>query len=122
MRRYVGIKGDAWEAVKHSVRRREKHCYTCTKRDLIANGLKADSGHYRPVTLVGSNNKWSWHPKFIHLQCSYCNGPGQGMQMEYREHLVRDYGEKIVKEFDDNYRKVNPVRNWQEVIEIFDSL
>lgn len=42
--------------------------------------------------------------------------------MEYREHLVRDYGEKIVKEFDDNYRKVNPVRNWQEVIEIFDSL
>jgi len=41
------------------------------------------------------------------------------MAVEYRAHLVRDYGETVVKEFDDNYRKIRPVKNWQAVIEDF---
>lgn len=120
--RYKGIKAKAWEAVKRSVRRREVDCYTCPRKDLLANGLKADAGHYKPVALVGSNNKLSWHPDFIHLQCSTCNGPGQGMALEYREHLERDLGKDAVQWFEDHWRKVNPVKDWQEVINTFDSL
>lgn len=120
--RYKGIKGKAWESVKRSVRRRETDCYTCFKTDLLANGYKADSGHYKPVALVGSNNKLSWHPAFIHLQCATCNGSGQGMAREYEAHLRQDFGDELVDWFESNWRKTNPVKNWQEVIDLFDSL
>lgn len=120
--RYKGIKGRAWEAVKKSVRRRETDCYTCPKKDLIANGFKADAGHYFPVGHTGSNNKLSWHPRLIHLQCSRCNGPGQGMQNEYRAHLIRDYGEEFIEEIHARRYKTDPVKNWEEVIETFNSL
>jgi hypothetical protein len=113
------IKGIAWEFVRRYVRHYEKDCYTCPKTDLISQGIKADTGHYKPVAIVGSNNTRSWDKRFIHLQCSHCNGAGQGMAVEYRAHLVRDYGEAVVQEFDDNYRKISPVKNWQAVIEDF---
>ncbi len=92
-------------------------CYTCPLKDLIANGYKADAGHYKPVALVGSNNQLSWDEHFIHLQCSRCNGSGQGMAVEYRAHLVRDYGEDLVAKFDATWRQVNPVKNWKAIIE-----
>lgn len=120
--RYKGVKGKAWEAVKASVRRREKDCYTCNKKDLLANGWKADAGHYKPVALVGSNNKWSWHPRFIHLQCATCNGSGQGMAIEYAAHLAREFGQSVVDEFEASYRRVNPVKDWKEVINTFSLL
>lgn len=110
--RYAGIKGKAWEAVKVRVRKDEKDCYTCPKKDLIENGWKADAGHYKPVALVGSNNLYSWRREFIHLQCARCNGAGQGMATEYRQHLVADYGEAFIAEFDGNYRQVRPIKNW----------
>lgn len=118
--RYKGIKGKAWLSVKQSVRRREKHCYTCPQRNL--EGQNAQAGHYKPVALVGSNNYWSWHPDFIHLQCFSCNGPGLGMAKEYEAHLIRDIGEKRVEEFEKEYRKVRPIKNWQVVIDQFDAL
>jgi hypothetical protein len=116
--RYKGIKGKAWEAVKKSVRRREKHCYTCPAKNLV--GKNAQAGHYRPIGQVGSNNTWSWDPRFIHMQCSRCNGAGQGEQAVYRQHLVKDYGEAAVKEFDDNWRRVSPIKDWDFVIHTFD--
>ncbi len=109
-------KGIAWEAVRQRLHKEEKDCYTCNKTNLIENGWKADCGHYKPVAIVGSNNVRSWQRKFIHLQCSYCNGAGQGMAVEYRLHLVRDYGEEVVADFDTNYRKVWKVTNWIDII------
>lgn len=118
--RYKGIKGRAWESVKKSVRRREKDCYTCPSKNI--QGANAQSGHYRPIGIVGSNNVWSWDPRFIHLQCSRCNGAGFGMQVEYRAHLVKDYGEEAVAEFDAVWRRVNPVKNWENVIHTFEEM
>lgn len=122
MRRYRGLKGRAWEAVKRSVRRRERDCYTCFRTNLLERGMKADAGHYKPVAIVGSNNHWSWHPVFIHLQCSWCNGPGQGMSREFEAHLRRQYGHSIVDEFEKSYRLPNPIKNWQAIIDLFDEL
>lgn len=120
--RYKGAKGRAWDSVKRSTRRREKHCYTCNKKNL--EGIDSQSGHYRPVAIVGSNNTRSWDERFIHLQCSRCNSPGQGEQVAYRKHLVEDYGEAVVAEFDRLVaaKQVSPVKNWEEVIHRFDSL
>jgi Bacteriophage Lambda NinG protein len=113
------IKGIAWEFVRRYVRYYEKDCYTCEKKDLIANGWKADTGHYKPVAIVGSNNVLSWDKRFLHLQCSHCNGPGQGMALEYAAHLVTDYGQSVVDYFEANWRKVAPVKNWHTVIDDF---
>ena len=113
--RYKGKKAKAWEAVKKAIRATESDCYTCEKTDLIANGFKADSGHYMPVALVGSNNTCSWDRRFIHLQCSHCNGAGQGMQVQYRNHLLRDYGKAIVEEFERQCARTSPVKDWDAV-------
>lgn len=113
--RYKGIKGRAWESVKKRTRKKEKHCYTCKAKNL--RGQNAQAGHYKAVAVVGSNNVLSWDERFIHLQCARCNGAGQGMSVEYRKHLVAEYGEEVVQWFDDNWRKVNPVKDWQEIID-----
>lgn len=115
--RYKGIKGKAWEAVRKYIKGKETDCYTCAARNL--QGQNAQAGHFKPVAIVGSNNYWSWHPEFIHLQCGRCNGAGQGMAVEYRSHLVRQYGEAKVIEFEENYRKVNPIKDWQEIIDMY---
>lgn len=118
--RYKGIKAKCWEAVRKSIKRREKDCYTCPAKDL--QGVNAQAGHYFPVGHQGSNNVYSWHPKLIHLQCSRCNGAGQGMQTEYKAHLIRDYGPEFVEEIHANRYKTNPVKNWQEVMDTFNAL
>jgi hypothetical protein len=118
--RYKGIKEKAWQAVRRSVKRRESDCYTCPAKDL--QGVNAQAGHYFPVGHMGSNNALSWHPKLIHLQCSRCNGPGQGMQNEYRHHLIQDYGVEFVEEVEAQRYKVNPVKDWEEVIKTFDEI
>lgn len=115
--RYTGIKGKAWEAIKARTRAKERHCYTCPARDL--EGTNAQAGHYRTVATVGSNNKRAWDERFIHLQCSRCNGAGQGEQARYRVRLVQDYGEELIAEYDRLVaaKHVNPVKNWQEIID-----
>lgn len=118
--RYTGAKGKAWEAVKRYVRRKEKHCYTCPSKNL--EGQNAQAGHFIPVALAGSNNRLSWDEKQIHLQCGHCNGAGQGQQVAYRAHLVRDYGEAAVKILEARRWKIDPIKNWQEIIEHFDML
>lgn len=118
--RYKGIKAKAWEAVKSYVRKKEKHCYTCNAKNLL--GANAQSGHFIPVALAGSNNTLSWDERFIHLQCSRCNGAGQGMAIEYRGHLVKDYGEKTVAEAEKRRWRVDPIKDWLAIIAKFKAL
>ncbi len=117
MARYKGEKRKAWEAVKAYTRSREKNCYTCPAQLLEAQN--AQSGHYIPVALAGSNNTLSWDKRQINLQCGRCNGAGQGMQVAYRAHLVKDYGEPIVQELEAHRWKVDPIKNWQTIIDCF---
>ncbi len=112
--RYKGIKGKAWESVRQYVRAKEKDCYTCPAKRLI--GINAQCGHYIPVALAGSNNTLSWDERQIHLQCSRDNGVGQGQAVSYRAHLVRDYGEEIVKELEARRWRVDPIKDWKAVI------
>lgn len=96
------------------------NCYTCPKKNLT----DPNAGHYMPVAIVGSNNRLAWIPMAIHTQCSYCNGPGQGMQESYRRHLVVDYGEEEVAKYDKMvYGKVvQPIKDWKAIEQLFNSL
>jgi hypothetical protein len=75
------------------------------------------AGHYHPVGLVGSNNTLSWDEENIHCQCSYCNGTGQGMQVRMREYITRKYGKATVKALDARVGAIDPVRDWQNIID-----
>lgn len=118
--RWKGDKGKAWESVKKYTRRVSMDCYTCTKKKLT----DPNAGHYFPVAIVGSNNALSWDYRFIHTQCSYCNGPGQGMQESYRRHLIKDYGESVVEEYEKAVyaKKVNPIKDWKSIKTFYDSM
>ena len=120
MVRYTGIKGRAWEAVRRYVRSKEKDCYTCPAKDL--EGQNFQCGHYIPVALSGSNNTLTWDEKQIHAQCGRCNGVGQGQQVAYRTHLVKDYGERIVQELEARRWKVDPIKNWDVIIDKYTKL
>lgn len=115
--RYKGFKGKVWEQVRKYVKSKETDCYTCGSKDLC--GINAQAGHYLPVGLVGSNNVLSWDKRQIHLQCSRCNGVGQGQAVLYRLHLVADYGEKVVKEIEARRWKVDPIKDWNKIMEDF---
>ncbi len=118
--RYKGLKGKAWEAVRAYVKAKEKDCFTCVSRNL--EGINAQAGHYLPVGLVGSNNSLSWDERQIHLQCSRCNGVGQGQQVAYRTKLIALYGKKTVQELEARRWKIDPIKNWQTVIDHYESL
>lgn len=120
--RYKGIKGRAWNAVKSWCRRTYEDCYTCPARNL--ESYNAQTAHYQPVAIVGSNNKLAWDERFIRLSCSRCNGAGQGMQVIFRKNLVKEHGEKIVAEYDRQVKGkfVNPVKDWQKIIDHFNAL
>jgi len=123
--RYKGKKDKCWSLVKKITRKLYKHCYTCPAKDL--QGANAHSGHYQPVGLVGSNNRWSWDLRFIRLQCGGCNGVGQGRQVEFRRKLVAEYGEDLVAKFDKSVMKkeVLPVDFdvlYEELVEVDNSL
>lgn len=120
--RWKGDKAKAWEEVKAWTRRTWKDCYTCGRKDL--EGINAQAGHYQTVAVVGSNNALAWNPDFIRLQCSYCNGVGQGQQVLFRAHLVREHGEEKVAKYDKEvYGKVSrPIKDWQAIINQFKSL
>lgn len=120
--KYKGIKAKAWAAVQRGCKRRDGDtCYTCPRK---GPEWSYDCGHYRPTAIVGANNTRNWLPQVIHRQCSRCNGAGQGEQVAYRAHLVKDYGEEWVAEYDRQVaaKQVSPVKNWQEVIDTWDAV
>jgi hypothetical protein len=120
MMRYKGLKGKAWEAVKLYVRAKETDCYTCGAKELVS--FNAQAGHFLAVGIVGSNNRLSWDETQLHLQCGRCNGVGQGEQVAYRAHLVKDYGEATVKALEARKKKIDPIKNWQAIIDHFTNL
>jgi hypothetical protein len=118
--RYTGAKGKAWKAVKRWSRRKYKNCYTCPARDLVS--FNAQAGHCWPVAIVGSNNTLSWDEKQIRLQCSHCNGPGQGMQEVFIAKLTQELGAEAVRKLRARVYKVDPVKDWNAIKEKFDKL
>lgn len=115
--RYTGKKGKAWELVKQITRALSSDCYTCPARNL--QGINAQAGHCWPVGHVGSNNKLSWDLKQIKLQCSRCNGAGQGEQKTFIDRLIMELGEKEVQILEARRWKTDPVKDWDALIEYY---
>ena len=69
------------------VRDKNEPCFTCGK----SNNVKYDAGHYRSR---GACKELRFELTNIHKQCSVnCNQWGSGMRSEYREAIIKKYGE-----------------------------
>lgn len=116
--RYKGIKGKAWEACRKYICERDGwKCVTCGRSKV--DGWVMNAGHYQPVGKVGSNNTLSWDENNIFCQCAYCNGMGQGEQEKMGQHIKRVLGEKKRQELLSRVNKLDPVKNWQGVIDYY---
>jgi len=120
-RRYKGIKGKAWEVVrKYIIKRDGAICVTCGRRG--ENGYQMQAGHFQPVGFVGSNNKLSWDERNIYCQCARCNGPGQGRSDLMARHIEITHGKDVVEELQQRAHKVDPVKDWDSLIENYKQL
>jgi hypothetical protein len=107
-------KARAWKVFSLWIRNRDTsylgtECYTCGKYFPIK---KMHAGHYiaghRAINLFNEIN--------CHAQCPMDNIFKHGDPITYREHLVRDYGEEIVKQLEAHR---NDFKQWK-VFELID--
>ena len=120
MSRYTGKKGKVWDSVKAWTRRTFTDCYTCGAKNITS--YNAQAGHCWPVAVVGSNNTLSWDDRQIRLQCSRCNGAGQGEQAIFEYKLERELGKTVFNALKARRYKVDPIKDWDSVKERFDCL
>lgn len=69
----------------------DARCYTCGKR---LPTKRMDAGHWRSR----SNGATRYDERNVKAQCKGCNGFHNGMQEEFRRHLVEEYGVGVVDE------------------------
>jgi 5-methylcytosine-specific restriction endonuclease McrA len=92
-------------------------CYTCGTRKPPED---MHAGHY--VSRRHMSTRWEvWN---VRVQCPYCNTYMEGQRQAYREHLVADYGERQVADWEAtrNIVKQWTVEELQEKIATFDRL
>jgi len=85
---YIEVHQDVLNQWIVHVRDKDEPCCTCGDTSPYN---KYDAGHYRSR---GACKELSFELTNIHKQCSViCNGHGSGMRHEYREFIVKKYGE-----------------------------
>ncbi len=75
-------------------------CYTCGK---ISDVKYMDAGHFKSRDIGGSSGLY-FDERAIRLQCKQCNAHKQGCPTEFRERLVKEYGEATVLELEQIHR------------------
>lgn len=119
--RYKGLKGKAWEALRMYICERDDwRCSTCTRTK--EQGYQMNAGHYQPMGKVGSNNTLGWDEMNIHCQCVNCNNNGAGEQEKMAEYIRKKYGLKVLNNLKSRIYKLDPIKDWQAIINKFKKL
>jgi len=71
-------------------------CYTCGKHLKIGH-QGCHAGHYLPK---GGYSGLYFDENNVRPQCFGCNGPKQGNQIKFREHLIRELGAEVIHELE----------------------
>lgn len=108
----ASLKKALWEVFTKFIKARDKYtCFTCGRR---SEGQGMGGGHYKPKGACGAEYYFS--EINVNAQCTYCNLTLQGDQVNYRERLVKKYGEDVVMDIDLNYHKPCPDYPYEEKI------
>jgi hypothetical protein len=90
------LKAEVWDMFSEWVRRSEAdkdgicECVTCRKR---SPWKEMQAGHYIHGTLF-------LIPELVHPQCPVCNGFKAGMNAEYKEWMLKKYGQSWLNRFE----------------------
>lgn len=90
------LKSDVWDLFSEYVRRSEAdkdgicQCVTCGRYD---HWKKMQAGHYIHGTMF-------LIPELVHPQCPQCNGFKAGNQAQYKEFMLKTYGQKKLDELE----------------------
>lgn len=79
-----------------------QYCISCGKY-MVVNTKDYQAGHYAKFELC--NEVFKWYPINISSQCSYCNLHLRGNTINYRNALVRRYGNEKVDWMDSMFRR-----------------
>lgn len=69
-------------------------CHTCGK---IVRRKRADAGHFISRGFEGSSGV-RYDERNVHLQCKRCNAFEGGRPLEYREFMLKKYGQEVIDE------------------------
>lgn len=112
--RYKGRKGIYWALFSEYVRKRDliNHgsCISCGNPYTEIKQVQA--GHYAPAGNCGF--KLLFDDRNVHAECPKCNNPhfSPGKLIQYRQNLVKRYGEEWVKQLDDEYTNKEIFKEW----------
>jgi len=95
------LKKKLWKVFSLYIRRRDNYtCVTCGRK---GSGSGIHGGHYIVARACGLDYYFS--ETNVHAQCYHCNINLSGNSHRYREFMVRQYGEKTLKDLETNYWK-----------------
>lgn len=78
------------------IRTRDNYrCFTC---DRYAKGAGMHAGHFISNSICGLGLRYE--ETNVHAQCYHCNINLSGNWVEYRERMIKKYGEEHVKEIE----------------------
>lgn len=94
-------------------------CYTCGKKVFYKRntlGLRhGECGHY--VSRV--NKSLRYDETNCHIQCYYCNEQLRGNFIEYRKHLIKEFGEKVVEDMEFTQSDKITALQLEEIYELY---
>lgn len=99
------LKKKAWKLFSEFIRRRYANkdgfnvCITCGKKEHWKN---MDAGHF----IAGRTNSVLFDEDGVYAQCVYCNKYKHGAVLEYRDFMVKKFGEAKVEEMRVLARKI----------------
>ena len=86
-------------------------CCTCGK---IGSWMYSmDAGHFIPKGKGGQSGV-RWDERNVHAQCSGCNAFHQGRVLEYRDYMLKEYGQEVI----DELRKLDKILRRRNGIEL----
>jgi len=84
-------------------------CCTCGK---VLSWVYMDAGHFIGRGLGGRSGVY-FDERNINLQCKPCNGFKQGSPLEYRDFMLKRYGQQVI----DNLRILDKTQSYKYKIE-----
>lgn len=70
-------------------------CCTCGK--IGSWFYSMEGGHFIPKGKGGQSGV-RWDERNVHAQCGGCNAFHQGRALEYRDYMLKEYGEEVINE------------------------
>lgn len=106
------LKKELWRYFSTYIRNRDKfRCFTC---DVYATGSGMHAGHFIPNSVGGLGLRYD--ETNVHAQCYNCNLNKSGNWVEYRERMIKTYGEEAVLSLERRRNEIVKDFNYEEKI------